>query len=143
MTDHINLAFLRRVLGVIEAAAGSGRDVAIDTLHLTQSVRPGVLRRESFDEIDQRLAAVGAKVLTLNLTRDAIAARAVDGRRDTGFYEYISRFAGTDAGIVQHLQREQAAIGERAEHWSALPHTAQSGELPVTYLANVARSLMT
>jgi len=81
----------------------------IDTLHLTQCQRPGVLTWSDVSELDHRLARLGARLVFLNGTSTTIWERGIVPRRDEEFITGYAqpRFGETLEDIHLHFIREQ------------------------------------
>lgn len=87
--------------------------VVIDTLHLTHCLRPGVVKWPDVASFDQRLAALGCKLLFLEASPQAIWERGIQPRIDEQFIrEYARKFGRTHAEIHQHFVREQDAMAK-------------------------------
>jgi hypothetical protein len=74
----------------------------VDTLHLTQCRRPGVLGWEDVAGFDARLAALGVRLLFLDAAPATQWARGIEPRRDGGFMDYARRKAGATSLEAVH-----------------------------------------
>ena len=84
----------------------------IDTLHLTQCHRPGVLTWEHVSGLDRRLAGIGARLLFLHASSQTIWERGITSRRDQEFITGYAcpRFGSTLEEIHQYFVAEQALM---------------------------------
>jgi len=114
-----NLSHLEQVVSLLEwhdrsVNGGSAPNffAIVDTLHITQCHRPGVVRWEQVEAIDRRLASLGAKMIFLHANPDTLWKRGILGRRDEGFItDYASRKWGPSLeAIHRHFGDEQAAM---------------------------------
>lgn len=121
LDDELNFAILSRIVSSIEKArTGLALPslVLIDTLHITQFVRPGFLSVDSFDRVEERLAALGSSVVFLRAERETLRERAVEGRRGTGFRRYIEQFAQGEDELTEYFvdsQRRMMQLLERCK----------------------------
>jgi len=111
---------VRRIAALMREHA-PGTLFALDTLHITQRVRPGVLSAESFAACDRALAELGCKTLLLEIPDYVLFERTIAGRRHTGFAEYAARFGATEREIADHFSNEQRRLNEVATRESKLP----------------------
>jgi hypothetical protein len=136
LTVAHNLAHLEQVTAILEwhvralterpGVAGDARCYAvIDTLHLTQCQRPGVLRWPQVAELDVRLAALGARLLFAHASPETIWQRGVAARRNSGFIGGYARRRWGPAleAIHAHLVGEQIAMRATLRH-TRLEHRA-------------------
>jgi len=81
----------------------------VDTLHLTQCHRPGVLAWEHVSHLDRRLARLGAKLLFLHATSQTIWERGILPRREEEFMTGYAcpRFGATLEEIHHYFVAEQ------------------------------------
>jgi hypothetical protein len=85
--------------------------VVVDTLHLTHCVRPGVMKWGDVAGIDERLAALGCKLLSLQISAETIWNRGIEPRRDQQFMlEYAKKFGQTHEEIHAYFVREQEML---------------------------------
>ena len=120
LTVDANLRHLERVVGIIEWLHASVQEhthpwcfVLVDTLHLTHCVRPGVVKWSDVEPFDQRLAALGCKMLFLQGSAETIWKRGIAPRADQQFIqEYARKFGRTNEEIHQHFVREQENLVE-------------------------------
>jgi cytidylate kinase len=110
LDDRRNREHLDRVVDRLADRMQRGQRLVVDTLHLTQLVRPGCLSPKSFHTIDARLLELGARVVVLHLGEPTFAERVIEGRRNTGFARYIQKYGQSDAELVRHFMAEQDAI---------------------------------
>jgi len=83
--------------------------VLIDSLHLTHCLRPGILTWEDAAPIDQRLAAMGCKLLLLTGKEETIRARTIQARSGSQFLtQYAGKFGQTLEMIRAHFVGEQS-----------------------------------
>lgn len=134
LDDRRNREHLDRVVDDLEARLRCGHRLVVDTLHLTQRVRPGCLSPESFHAIDARLLELGARVVVLHISEPAFIDRVIEGRRGTGFARYIQKYGSSDAELTAHFMAEQAAI-LRALTDSRLPVLQLDGDCAPEVLA--------
>lgn len=98
----------------------------VDTLHLTQRVRPGVLSAASFEEVDALLDGI---LVIVQVSPAALWDRVVVGRRGTPFRRYAAKFGASDAALHDWLCDEQEQIAALASR-SRLPVLVVDGEAP-------------
>jgi hypothetical protein len=81
----------------------------VDTLHVTHTQRPGVLRWADVASVDARLADMGVRMLFLRASEDTIRRRGIEPRRGQPFMtDYaLKRFGPTADDVVRHFVREQ------------------------------------
>ena len=101
----------------------------VDTLHLTQCHRPGVLRWEDVAGVDERLAGLGARMVFLRGSPEVLWRRGILPRADSAFIEgYANPRFGTTleeihAYFVDEQERMEGLLGR-----SAVPHLVLSAE---------------
>jgi hypothetical protein len=102
--------------------------VIIDTLHLTNCVRPGVVRWADVVGFDRRLAVLGCKLLFLQAQPATIWERGITPRVEEQFLlEYAKKFGSTHQEIHEYFVREQEILaGLYAQ--SAMPKLFMPGE---------------
>jgi hypothetical protein len=118
LTVDANLRHLERIVGTIEWLHASVQEhtrpwcfVLADTLHLTHCVRPGVVKWHDAEPFDQRLAAVGCRLLFLRGTPATIWERGIKPRVDEQFIrEYARKFGRTHEEIHSYFVREQEIL---------------------------------
>jgi hypothetical protein len=110
LDDRRNRDHLDRVVDRLADRVQRGHRLVVDSLHLTQLVRPGCLSAESFHTIDARLLELGARVVVLHISEQTFIDRVMEGRRNTGFARYIQKYGRSDTELVRHFMTEQAAI---------------------------------
>ena len=118
LTVDENRSHLERIVSAVEWMHASVQEhdrpwcfVILDTLHITHCVRPGVVRWADVAGFDERLAAVGCKLLFLEATPAAIWERGIQKRRSEQFIrEYARKFGGTIEEIHQYFVREQETL---------------------------------
>ena len=85
--------------------------VIIDTLHLTHCVRPGVVEWEHIEPFDQRLAALGCKLLFLEVSPLSIWERGIKQRMNEQFIlQYSQKFGRTNEEIHGYFVKEQETL---------------------------------
>lgn len=120
LTADANLKHLERIVGHIEWLHESVQEhmppwcfVLIDTLHLTHCVRPGVVQWSDVEPFDQRLAALGCKLLSLQITPPTIWEWGITARADQQFIQqYAQKFGRTHEEIHRYFVREQETLAE-------------------------------
>jgi hypothetical protein len=118
LTVDANLRHLERIVGTIEWLHASVQEharpwcfVLVDTLHLTHCVRPGVVKWNDVEPLDQRLAGIGCKLLFLRGTLAIIWEHGIKPRADQQFIrEYARKFGRTHEEIHSYFVREQDII---------------------------------
>ena len=118
LTVEANLRHHERIVSMIEWLHDSVQEhtkpwcfVVIDTLHLTHCVRPGVVRWNDVEQFDRRLAAIGCKLLFLQVAPATIWERGIVPRVGEQFIrEYARKFGKTHEEIHQHFVREQETL---------------------------------
>jgi len=112
--------------------------VLVDTLHLTHCLRPGVVRWPDVAPADERLAALGCKLLRLRASAEVIRRRTIGARSETQFLrEYARKFGRTDDELLAHFVREEEAFEQLSER-SAMRRLALSSEADAAALADAA-----
>jgi hypothetical protein len=119
LTVTENLRHLDRIVRWLEWLHASVQEqdrpwcfVIVDTLHLTHCVRPGVVKWSDVAEVDERLAALGCKLLSLQASPETIWKRGIEPRRNQQFLlEYAKKFGQTHAAIHAYFVREQETLG--------------------------------
>jgi hypothetical protein len=120
LTVDANVRHLERMVGMVQWLHASVQEhtrpwcfVIVDTLHLTHCVRPGVVKWSDIEPYDQRLAALGCKLLFLQGTPATIWERGIGPRLDQQFIrEYARKFGGTKEEIHSYFVREQEKLVE-------------------------------
>jgi hypothetical protein len=130
LDDQTNRRHLLDIVASIRTALESSNLVVVDTLHITQFVRPGILSLESFLEVDEALRQLGASLAILRIGEEQIRMRAVVARQNTGFARYARKFGATEAELARHFSREQAQLIALAVGRSRLPVRLYDGEEP-------------
>jgi hypothetical protein len=113
-----NLRHLERLVGMIEWLHGSVQEhtrpwcfVIIDTLHLTQCVRPGVVAWPDVAPFDGQLAALGCKLLFMRASASTIRERGITPRiKDQFIQAYARKFGATTEEIHRYFVREQETL---------------------------------
>ncbi|HEY6237472.1 MAG TPA: hypothetical protein VIW69_20400 [Candidatus Elarobacter sp.] len=128
LTVPANRAHLERIAGMMEWLHADVQHpahppcfVVIDTLHLTHCLRPGVLEWSDVAEFDDRLAALGCKLLLLRAQSNVVRERSVDARWETSFVrDYAVRFGRTHDELHAYFLREQERFADMFAR-SAMP----------------------
>lgn len=95
--------------------------VLVDTLHLTHCMRPGVVKWDDVSRFDERMAALGCRLLFLEVSPSAIWERGIKPRMEEQFIrEYARKFGRTHEEIHQYFVREQDEIAKLFSH-SSMP----------------------
>jgi len=118
LTVDANRCHLERIVGTIEWLHASVQEhtrpwcfVIVDTLHLTHCFRPGVVQWSDVEPYDERLAALGCKMLFLRGSEDTIWERGIKPRLDQQFIqEYARKFGRTHEEIHSYFVREQEKL---------------------------------
>jgi hypothetical protein len=85
--------------------------VIIDTLHLTHCVRPGVVQWPDVASVDARLAALGCKLLFLEVSPRTIWERGIKPRMNEQFLlQYARKFGRTHEEIHEYFTQEQETL---------------------------------
>jgi thymidylate kinase len=93
----------------------------IDTFHLTHCVRPGVVKWKDVEAFDRRLAALGCKLLFLEVSPAAIWERGILARGNEQFIlEYAKKFGRNREEIHQYFVSEQETLKNLFER-SSMP----------------------
>ena len=102
----------------------------IDTLHLTQCFRPGILRWEDVAGLDAQLTRIGVRIVFLHATADTIWHCGIVPRATEQFMlEYAqTRFGSTPTAVRDYLVDEQEQMQRllartRLPHWSLAAET--------------------
>lgn len=120
LTVSENMRHLDRIVSMLEWLHASVHEhtrpwcfVIVDTLHLTQCVRPGVVKWADVDPIDRRLAAIGCKLLSLQASSQTIWERGIEPRMNQQFLlEYARKFGRTHEEMHAYFVREQQTLAE-------------------------------
>lgn len=87
--------------------------VVIDTLHLTHCVRPGVVKWKEVAAFDNRLAALGCKLIFLQVSPSRLWQQGIQPRVNEQFIrEYARKFGRTLEEIHQYFVSEQQILME-------------------------------
>jgi hypothetical protein len=94
----------------------------VDTLHLTQCERPGIVGWDEVAAIDRRLTALGARLLFVHASAATIWQRGIVPRRDEQFMTgyAIPKFGATAEAVHAHFVLEQERLRALAER-STMP----------------------
>jgi hypothetical protein len=119
LTAADNVHHLERIVSIMEWLHGGVQEhkkpwcfVVIDSLHLTHCARPGVVKWSEIESFDQRLAALGCKLLFLEASPPALWERGIKPRVNEQFMQYTRKFGGSHEAIHQYFVREQATLSE-------------------------------
>jgi hypothetical protein len=120
---ELNAQILKRLIQRVASIRREHPDalLVLDTFHVTQRIRPGVLSEQAFHACDQSLRELGCRTLLLEVPNKVLFERTVVGRRGTGFARYASRFGATEQEIGDHFALEQRQIGDLVKNESRLP----------------------
>jgi hypothetical protein len=119
LTVEQNVRHLERVVNTVEWLHAGVQErtrpwclVAVDTLHLTHCLRPGVVKWSDVAAFDERMAALGCKLLFLEASPAAIWERRIVPRTNDEFIrDYAQKFGSTHQAIHQHFFNEQTRLG--------------------------------
>ena len=107
LDDSLNFSILQRLTMRLEdELQQQNRGLVLDTFHITQYLRPGVLTKKSFTAIDQKLESLGARIVFLTMSKDDIAERTILQRKHTGFFNYIQKYGFIVEQLVEYFSRE-------------------------------------
>ena len=121
LTKEENLNHLNYVVTWLEWIAKNSRNqrrpksfLLIDTLHLTQCLRPGVVKWEDVISVDRRLAAIGCKLLLIDANENTILKRTIEDRADTEFIRgyALGKFGEDKSELMQYFRNERNAFRE-------------------------------
>jgi hypothetical protein len=120
LTIAENLEHLDRIVAILEWLHAGVQEharpwcfVIIDTLHLTQCVRPGVVNWADVAPHDRRLADLGCKLLLLQASPKTIWARGIEPRMDQRFLlDYARKFGKNVQEIHAYFVREQKSLAD-------------------------------
>jgi hypothetical protein len=120
LTVAENLKHLERILSLMEWLAIRVQEhtkpwcfVIIDTLHLTQCVRPGAVGWSDVASIDDRLAALGCKLVSLRASSQRLWERGIEARKNEQFLlKYAKKFGNTNEEIHAYFVREQEILAD-------------------------------
>jgi hypothetical protein len=139
LTARQNLAHLDAVVSLLEWHARALTEervpkffAIVDTLHLTHCHRPGVVRWSDVAPYDRRLAALGAKLLFVHASPEAVWHRGIAARRHDDFITgYAARKWGPALeSIHAYFVDEQSALRATLGHTALEQKTlALDGEL--------------
>jgi hypothetical protein len=95
--------------------------VLIDSLHLTHCVRPGIVQWSDVAPFDDRLAALGCKLLFLQTSPASLWERGILPRQNEQFIQqYAKKFGDTAEEIHRHFVKEQETLDDLFAH-SSMP----------------------
>ncbi|MBV9389334.1 MAG: hypothetical protein JOZ78_23170 [Chroococcidiopsidaceae cyanobacterium CP_BM_ER_R8_30] len=128
LTVSENQQHLERIVSIVEWFHACVQEqtipkcfVLIDCLHLTHCVRPGVVTWSDVAGFDRRLAALGCKLLFLQVSLETIWDRSIVARADWQFIRvYAAKFGKTHEELHRYFQSEQEQIASMFEQ-SAMP----------------------
>lgn len=120
LTVEENLRHLEDILKNIEWLHAGAREhtspwcfLIVDTLHLTHCVRPRVVRWSDVAALDGRLAALGCKLLFLEVSPVTIWERGIKPRLHEQFIQqYARKFGRSHEEIHEYFVREQEIMGK-------------------------------
>jgi thymidylate kinase len=121
--EHLEriVAMLERLHESVQGQRQPSAFVLIDTLHLTQCLRPGLLAWLDVAAFDQRLAALGCRLLLLRGATDVVWDRCIKARASGWLTsEYAKRFGRTHDDVHRYFLGEQERFDEMAAE-SRLP----------------------
>ena len=142
LDDATNAALLHGILHEIARHVAAHKVVLVDTLHLTQRVRPGVLGDSSFRAIDMALSELRATICFLEAPRETIFERAIVRRRGTGFLRYAQKFSRDEQGLADYFFEEQTRMKGLLHTLSRLPSVLLSAELSPEVLCDYVLTLI-
>ena len=146
LDEELNLLILQKIVGAIARDAGSLPQpgvLFVDTLHVTQYVRPGKLSLDSYAAVESTLKPLNPLLVFLEVGKRTIRERTVLGRRDTSFHDYAKRnFGNTDDELVEHFYSEQHKMLHVLSAHSSLPRVVLDGEQPEADLADALLALI-
>lgn len=82
----------------------------IDTLHLTHCCRPGVVKWTDVASFDERLAALGCKLLFVGASPQSLWNWGIKPRTSEQFMQYARKFGQTHEEIHQYFVNEQESL---------------------------------
>ena len=115
-----NLQHLDRIVSLMEWLSTSVQEhkrpwcfVIIDTLHLTQCVRPGTLQWSDVVSVDNRMAMLGCKLVSLRASSEHLWQRGIEPRKNEPFLlNYAKKFGQTNEEIHAYFVREQEILAD-------------------------------
>ena len=119
LTVEMNLQHLDQVISLLTwpvsaltAETQAKFFAVVDTLHLTHCYRPGVLNWDQVSGLDQRLAAIGARLLFLHASSQTLWERGIRPRRNEEFITGYAcpKFGNTLAEIHHYFQIGRAHV---------------------------------
>jgi thymidylate kinase len=118
LTAEENARHLERIVATLEWLHAGVQEhvrpwcfVIIDALHLTHCVRPGVVKWKDVESFDLRLAALGCKLLFLEVSAPTIWKRGIEPRMKEQFIqEYAKKFGQSHEEIHEYFVREQETL---------------------------------
>ncbi|MFN8486173.1 MAG: zinc ribbon domain-containing protein [Caldilineaceae bacterium] len=141
--DHVNyleqiydtLSFLSQPPGLIPQPKLA---CIIETLHLTLAVRPGLLSQPQILAYDQRLAALGCKLIFIKVSPESHWERCIWERRNNGFItKYGAKYGRNLEEIHSYYVAEQRRLLELFEY-SSMQKLLVDGESSPETLAEIA-----
>ena len=141
LDDGLNHVLLGRLIDWLKRTDRPDRWLVVDSLHLTQWVRPGVLGLSSFASIDKQLARIGARGVLLVVTRETVRQRVIVGRAKTPFRTYAAKWAPDDAALLARFVAEQETMKEVCGI-SLMKWDQMDGGMPVDALAEAVWALV-
>jgi hypothetical protein len=118
LTVDENVRHLERIVSTMEWLHASVQEharpwcfVVIDALHLTHCVRPGIVQWSDVESFDRRLAALGCKLLFLEVSPSTIWERGIKPRANEQFIqEYAKKFGSSHEAIHRYFVNEQEVL---------------------------------
>jgi hypothetical protein len=150
LTVEDNVRHLEHIVGMLEWLHASVQEhnrpwcfAVMDTLHLTHCVRPGVVKWKDVAAFDQRLAALGCKLLFVQAAPAALWEWGIEPRKKEQFIlEYARKFGRTHEEIHQHFVREQQILA-RLSSQSVMPRLVLTNEGSPQHVADEAYKFWT
>jgi len=118
LTVTQNARHLDRIVSTMEWLHASVQEhdrpwcfVLIDALHLTHCVRPGVVQWTDVETCDRRLAALGCKLLFVQVLPSTLWGRGIESRANDQFLlEYARKFGRDHEEIHAYFVKEQKIL---------------------------------
>ncbi len=139
LDNETNARFLSKQVAYLKTLLDSGdkksRIVVLDTFHITQMIRPGVLSSHNFKIVDAALADLDCRVVFLWIDEETLMQRTIVERRGTGFSRYAAKFGNSEEEIWEHFCHEQQYMWGVASEDSKLPVRQMDGSESIEMLA--------
>lgn len=146
LDNETNARFLGKQIAYLKTLLDTGdekdRIVVLDTFHITQMIRPGVLSSDNFRIVDAALAELDCRMAFLWIDEETLMQRTIVERRGTGFARYVTKFGDSDNEVWEHFCQEQQDMWLVASEVSEMPVRRLDGSNSIAILAEALLSFV-